>query len=99
MTHDAAAMTFARFIQRSNPMQDFPIGGPREPVYAALRSRQFKMGNFGDKHWTRLDGLEVNIHGAGSQLLLRRGGEQLADGPMADVLSTIDALAEVPNVR
>ena len=68
----------------------FPIGGPREPVYAALRSRQFVMSTFSDKHWTRADGLEAHVYGAGSRLRLHRDRAELADGPMAEVLSMID---------
>lgn len=69
---------------------DFPIGGPRQAVYDALSGRRFAMSRFSDKHWKRVDGLEAHVYGAGSKLSLRFGGEQVADGPMADVLAFID---------
>jgi hypothetical protein len=71
----------------------FPIGGPRQAVYDALRSRGFVMSGFSDKWWQRADGLEAHVYGSGSRLRLRRESElevKLADGPMAEVLRIID---------
>lgn len=70
----------------------FPIGGPRQAVYDALSSRQFKMDGFGDKHWTRLDGLTAHVYGTGSCLRVRREGADVFDGLMADGLAKIDEL-------
>ena len=72
-------------------MTSFPISGPREAVYDALRSRGFAMSQFSDKHWTRHN-LAAHVYGAGSKLSLRRGDETLADGPMAETLAKIDEL-------
>lgn len=47
-------------------MQQYPAGGPREPVYALMRSLGFSMATFGDKTWTSADKITVHIYGAGS---------------------------------
>jgi hypothetical protein len=73
-------------------IQEFPVGGPREPVYAALRSRQFKQSNWSDKHWSRLDGVAADIYGAGSKLRVCKGEKEIADLPMAEALAAIDAM-------
>ncbi len=71
----------------------FPVGGPRQPVYDALRTRGFVMCRFGDKQWNRRDGLEVHVYGAGSRLMVfDHKREELADGPMAESLKRIDDL-------
>lgn len=72
--------------------EPFPIGGPREPVYDALRSRGFAMVPFGDKHWTRRGGLEVHIYGTGSRLRVHRRGKLICDSKMAESLAFIDNL-------
>lgn len=48
------------------PQQQYPAGGPREPVYALMRGLGFAMSNWSDKFWRSADGLEVSIYGAGS---------------------------------
>lgn len=70
--------------------EQFPIGGPRQPVYEALRNRGFVKQNFGDKHWTRADGLDAHIYGTGSRLRITKGQQDIADGPMAEILEMID---------
>lgn len=78
--------------------KDFPIGGPRQAVYDALKSRQFKMDAFGDKSWTRLDGVTAHIYGTGSRLLVRNGEQEICDLPMAEALAVIDEqFAGVPD--
>lgn len=79
------------------PVQEFPIGGSRQLVYDALRSRQFKQSEFSDKHWKRLDGLEVNIYGTGSRLLVRKGADKICDLPMAEALAVIDEMDAAAN--
>lgn len=69
----------------------FPVNGPRQPVYDALSSRQFKQSNSSDKHWDRLDGLHAHVYGAGSRLSLWRKGTQVSDGLMAEMLALIDS--------
>jgi hypothetical protein len=78
----------------TNPTVQFPVCGPRRPVYDALKQRQFRQSTWSDKAWTRLDGLAAHVYGAGSRLLLHRGGERLADGPMAEVLALIDQMTD-----
>jgi len=58
----------------------FPVGGPREPVYAFLREHGFTMSNRSDKEWHRLDGMKVHIYGAGSKArVVDHSGALLAD--------------------
>mgnify|MGYP001566111888 CR=1 FL=1 len=45
----------------------FPAGGPREPVYAFLRSHGFVMSKRSDKEWTWGDKTTLLLYGAGSQ--------------------------------
>lgn len=47
-------------------MKQYPIGGPRQPVYDLMRSLDFSMAKFSDKTWTSRDGITVQIYGAGS---------------------------------
>ena len=61
-------------------MKDFPVGGPREPVYAFMRQHGFVMSNWSDKVWTRADGMFANIYGAGSRMRLIKDGAEIADG-------------------
>ena len=73
---------------------DYPIGGPRQPVYDALRRRGFIESGWSDKHWHRRD-LHAHIYGSGSRLCVKRNDEHvICDGPMADALAAIDALQE-----
>jgi len=44
----------------------YPVGGPRQPVYDLMHSLGFTMEKFSDKFWRSADGLEVSIYGAGS---------------------------------
>lgn len=47
-------------------MQQYPVGGPRQPVYDLMRGLGFSMSNWSDKFWKSADGIEVSIYGAGS---------------------------------
>lgn len=67
-------------------MKIFPAGGPREPVYEFMRSRGFVMSKWSDKVWSRADGLEASIYGAGSEVRVNREGKSLADGPLFETL-------------
>ena len=64
----------------------FPAGGPRQPVYDFLRGLQFTMSKHSDKHWTRLDGLELHLYGAGSMARLYVDGKLVKDCPLGDVV-------------
>ena len=77
-------------------MSDFPIGGPRQAVYDALSQRQFAMSTFSDKTWRRLDGVRVNIYGAGSQLQVTKNNQILFDGPMGKSLEYLDQMSQEP---
>lgn len=46
--------------------KQYPVGGPREPVYDLMRGLGFSMAKFGDKTWTSADKITVQIYGAGS---------------------------------
>jgi hypothetical protein len=67
--------------------QAFPIGGPRQPVYDALKNVGFVMASFGDKHWDRADGIHAHVYGTGSMLRLTRGQETLIEAPIAEALA------------
>jgi hypothetical protein len=56
-------------------MQNYPAGGPREPVYELMRSLGFSMSNWSDKFWNSADGIEVSIYGAGSMARLSLFGD------------------------
>lgn len=44
----------------------YPVGGPREPVYALMRKLGLSESNWSDKFWRGADGIEVSIFGTGS---------------------------------
>lgn len=46
--------------------QQYPAGGPREPVYALMRKLGFSESRWSDKFWHSADGITVSIYGAGS---------------------------------
>ena len=46
--------------------KQYPIGGPRKPVYDLMRGLGFSMAQFGDKTWTSADKITVQIYGTGS---------------------------------
>ena len=69
-------------------MERFPVGGPREPVYNFLRSHGFVMARYSDKLWTRADGTEVSIYGAGSMARVHNcKGKLVADAPLAEAIA------------
>ena len=74
-----------------NTKATFPPGGPRQPVYDFLRDLQFTMSPFSDKHWTRLDGIELDLYGAGSMARVYVNGTAYQDCPLADVAEAIKA--------
>jgi hypothetical protein len=68
-------------------MQQYPAGGPREPVYDLIRSLGFSMSNWSDKFWHSADGIEVSIYGAGSMARYSLAGadwRECAMGELAD---------------
>jgi hypothetical protein len=59
---------FAWRVNREQVMSEaeFPVGGPREPVYELMRRLGFTESNWSDKFWRSADGIDVAIYGAGS---------------------------------
>ena len=41
----------------------YPVGGPREPVYALMRSLGLSESNWSDKVWHGAGGVKVSIYG------------------------------------
>ncbi len=54
----------------------FPVGGPRQPVYDLMRQLGFSESNWSDKVWRSADGLEVTIYGAGSMARVLHGNDR-----------------------
>jgi hypothetical protein len=52
----------------------YPAGGPREPVYALMRSLGLSESNWSDKFWRGADGIEASIYGAGSMARVSLAG-------------------------
>ena len=68
-------------------MKPFPVGGPREPVYNYLLSKGFIMSRHSDKFFTRADGQEVHLYGAGSMVrVYGADGKLLKDAQLAEAL-------------
>lgn len=75
-------------------MKNFPVGGPREPVYNFLRDHGFVMARYSDKLWTRADGLEVTVYGTGSMARIHnKDGKIIADAPLAEALAKVKLAA------
>jgi hypothetical protein len=64
---------------RRNDMKEFRIGGERQPVYEFMRDYGFVMSKWSDKVWTRADGLQASIYGAGSMVRLSRDGKEIVE--------------------
>ena len=73
-------------------MQTYPAGGPREPVFALLRSLGFSMSNWSDKFWHSADGIEVRIYGAGSMASYSHNGGPRGECEMSELSELITAL-------
>lgn len=73
-------------------MQQYPVGGPREPVYALMRGLGFSMSKWSDKFWNSADGIEVSIFGTGS--MARIGNDECALDNLAE---RIDAIRQQKN--
>jgi hypothetical protein len=73
-------------------MQLYPVGGPREPVYALMRRLGFSMSNWSDKFWHSADDIEVSIFGAGSRARIALAGEPRGECDLGDLAERVDAL-------
>lgn len=70
--------------------EHFPIGGPRQAVYDALKSHGFTMSRWSDKQWDRVDGVTAIVYGTGSRLEL--SGTIDDDGPLGEVLERLESV-------
>ena len=65
----------------------FPVGGPRQPVYNAIRNYGFVMSKYSDKEWNSTEGLTLNLYGAGSMARITdNAGKLLIDAPLDESL-------------
>ena len=76
-------------------MTDFPVGGPREPVYALMRRLGLSESNWSDKFWRGADGIEVSIFGAGSMARVSLAGVPKGECELNKLSEYIDALRQV----
>ena len=64
----------------------FPIGGSRQAVYSFMHHNGFQMSGHSDKCWTRFDGVEAHIYGAGSMARIIKDGKRIEDGELDQVV-------------
>lgn len=72
----------------------YPVGGPREPVYALMRGLGFSESSWSDKFWRSADGIEVSIFGTGSMARLSLNGESYCECPLDGLAENIAALRQ-----
>lgn len=73
-------------------MQQYPVGGPREPVYALMRGLGFSMSSWTDKLWNSADGIQVMIYGAGSMARISLADQPRGECELDQLSERIDAL-------
>jgi hypothetical protein len=73
-------------------MSAYPVGGPREPVFALMRRLGFSESKWSDKFWSSADGIEVSIFGAGSMARIARGEVFSEECKLDNLRERIDAL-------
>jgi hypothetical protein len=73
-------------------MQQYPVNGPREPVYALMRGLGFSVANWTDKVWNSSDGIEVSIYGAGSMARIKLADTPKGECELDNLANHIDAL-------
>ena len=72
-------------------MEQFPIGGPRQPVYDFVKAHGFVIRGWGDKEWKRHDGMTLHIYGVGSMARIFDGsGKLVADAPLAEAVAKVE---------
>lgn len=78
---------------RTDAPKQFPVCGPRQPVYDFMRSLGFKMSNWSDKQWIAADDIQVQIYGSGSMARIYvNAGEKTIEcelDELADMLEEI----------
>lgn len=72
--------------------QQYPVGGPREPVYALMRNLGLSESNWSDKFWRSADGIEVAIFGAGSMARYSLAGVPKGECELAKLSERLNAL-------
>ena len=78
--------------------QEYPVCGPREPVFARMRGLGFSMSNWSDKYWTSGDGIQVQIYGAGSRARVSRmGNDPTTDCELAQLSECLDKIRAKAN--
>jgi hypothetical protein len=70
----------------------YPVGGPREPVYALMRDLGFSESNWSDKFWCGADGVEVSIYGAGSMGRISFAGVPHGECELGQLSERVSAL-------
>lgn len=73
-------------------MTNYPVGGPREPVYALMRKLGFTESPMSDKWWLQTKNdvdIEVRIYGAGSMAQVLKGGTIAFDCALDDLESRL----------
>lgn len=71
---------------------EYPVGGPREPVYALMRQLGLSESNWSDKFWRGADGVEVSIYGAGSMARVSLAGTPHGECKLGELSKRISAL-------
>ncbi len=76
-------------------MQQYPVGGPREPVYDLMRRLGLSESNWSDKFWRGADGIEVSIFGAGSMARITVAGQPKGECELNELGEQINAIRQV----
>lgn len=71
---------------------EYPVGGPRAPVYALMRRLGLSESNWSDKFWSGADGIEVSIYGAGSMARVSLAGTPQGECKLGDLGERLSAL-------
>lgn len=66
-------------------MTNYPVGGPREPVYQLMRNLGFSESHWSDKFWHSADRIDVSIYGAGSMARLTVQGFPQGECPLDEL--------------
>ena len=70
----------------------YPVGGPREPVYALMRKLGLFESGWSDKVWHSADGIEITIYGAGSMARVFLSGTAKGECALDKLGEQIDTL-------
>jgi hypothetical protein len=89
---EVAALT--NLIGEIDMSKRFPVGGSRQAVYSFMHHNGFQMSGWSDKVWTRFDGVEASIYGAGSMCRITKDGKLIEDGELDKVVRASSYAAE-----